>query len=94
MIETTQHVLGCWEMVDWRELNPRPHLAPCGSQGIGAKSVRFFTLHTTRQDTDSAFSSSGAVALLPKIDPSKHVAAGFLHQFATQKHRSNATNSP
>ncbi|WP_152965181.1 hypothetical protein [Comamonas testosteroni] len=79
---------GWWS---WRELNPRPHLTPRGSQGIGAKSVRFFTLYTTRQDTDSAFSSSGAVALLPKIDPSKHVAAGYLHQFATSKHHSITT---
>ena len=49
MIETTQHVLGCWEMVDWREVNPRPSLILSGPQGGGVESVRFFTSPTTRQ---------------------------------------------
>ena len=71
---------GWWS---WRELNPRPHLAPCGSQGIGAKSVRFFIPHTTRQDTNSPLCSFSPVALLPKIEPCKHAVLGFLHHFAT-----------
>ena len=49
MIETTQHVLGCWEMLDWREVNPRPSLILSGPQGGGVESVRFFTSPTTRQ---------------------------------------------
>ena len=53
MIETTQHVLGCWEMVDWREVSPRLPLILSGPQGDGVESVRFFTSPTTRQGTDS-----------------------------------------
>ncbi|WP_131367726.1 hypothetical protein [Comamonas thiooxydans] len=66
----------CWK------LNPRPHLTPCGSQGIGAKSVRFFPLHTTRHDTGSALCRSPC-ALLPKVEPSGHVAAGYLQHLET-----------
>ena len=68
----------------WRELNPRPYLTSCGSQGTGAKSVRFFIPHTTLQDTDSALCSSHPVALLPELEPSEHVAAGYLYLFETK----------
>ncbi len=49
MIETTQHVLGCWEMVDWREVNPRPSLILSGPQGLCEIGAIFHPTHDTTE---------------------------------------------
>jgi hypothetical protein len=66
-------------------IEPASALCSMRHSGHRCEIGAIFPLHTTRQDTDSALCSSSAMALLPEIEPSEHVIAGYLHHFETQQ---------